>query len=129
MLGGLMQRLVTTAWVRTRGRPFHRVTAYLAMAAAVLMLVAAWTPPPASYQPIGPNARGTVTESFNNAPAMFGKILTYLPPPLRQVLPMPSPSASPSGSPGASPSGSPSASPSESPSTSPTPSPTPSTSP
>ncbi|HET9848269.1 MAG TPA: hypothetical protein VFR68_06915 [Candidatus Dormibacteraeota bacterium] len=129
MLGRLMQRLVTLAWVRTRGRPFHRVTAYLAMAAAMLMLVAAWTPPPANYQPISPKAQGTVPESFNNGPAVFEKIVTYLPPPLRQVLPAPSPSASASGSPGASPSGSPAASPSESPSASPNPSPTPSTSP
>jgi putative peptide zinc metalloprotease protein len=132
MLGRLMERLVVQAWVRTRGRPFHRVTAYLVMAAAMLMLVAAWTPPSANYRPISPNARGTIPESFNDAPAVFENIARKVPP-LQQVVPAPSPSASPSSSSVASPTGSPTvsplASPSESPSSSPNPSPTPSSSP
>ena len=128
MLGRLMQRLVVLAWVRTRGRPFHRVTAYLSMAAATLLLVVAWTPPPANYGPITPSARGTIPESFNNASEIVGKILTYAPP-LPRILPAASPTPSPSSSPGASPSGSATASPSASSSASPSPSPTPSPSP
>ena len=128
MLGRLMERLLILAWVRTRGRPFHRVTAYLVMAAAMLLLVAAWTPPPANYQPISPNARGTIPESFDNAPPVLEKILTVLPP-LRRVHPTAAPSLSPSSSPSSSPAGSASASPSPSPTVSPSPSPTPSSSP
>ena len=52
MLGRLVQRMLVVSWVRTRGRPFHRVTAYLAMSAGALLLVAAWTPPRASFRPV-----------------------------------------------------------------------------
>ena len=125
MLGRLVQRLLVLSWVRTRGRPFHRVTAYLAMSAGALLLVAAWTPPRASYQPISPASRGTIVESFDNAPSVFSQIA-------RPVQPSPSPSASaaPSASSGASavpatsagPTGSAAASASASASASPTPS-------
>jgi putative peptide zinc metalloprotease protein len=144
MLGRMMQRLVTLAWVRTSGRPFHRVTAYLVMAAGMLLLVAAWTPPSANYQPISPTARGTIPESFNEAPAVFKTILRKVPP-LQRVVPAPSPSVSPSSSPSPCPSptaspsasspsspsqcSSPTASPSGSPAAAGSASPTPSTSP
>src|SRR5438132_6681957 len=128
MLGRLMERLLILAWVRTRGRPFRRVTAYLVMAAAMLLLVAAWTPPPAYYQPISPNARVTIPATFANAPPVLEQHTTRLPP-LRRVLPTPAPSLSPSSSPSSTPAGSASASPSPSPTVSPSPSPTPSSSP
>ena len=124
MLGRLMQRLLVLNWVRTRGRPFNRVTGYLVMAAATLLLVAAWTPPRAHYQPIAPGARGTINESFDDAPSVFSQILSIAPP-LRNLV---SPSASPTTS--ASPTAaSPAASASETPGATASPSPTPSSSP
>src|SRR5437763_722145 len=124
MLGRLMQRLLVLNWVRTRGRPFNRVTGYLVMAAATLLLVAAWTPPRTHYQPIAPGARGTINESFDEAPSVFSQILSIAPP-LRNLV---SPSASPTAS--ASPAAaSPAPSASETPSATATPSPTPSSSP
>jgi len=124
MLGRLMERLLVLNWVRTRGRPFNRVTGYLVMAAATLLLVAAWTPPRAHYQPIAPSARGTIDESLDDAPSVFSQILSIAPP-LRNLV---SPSASPTAS--ASPAAaSPAPSASETPSATATPSPTPSSSP
>ena len=124
MLGRLMQRLLVLNWVRTRGRPFNRVTGYLVMAAATLLLVAAWTPPRTHYQPIAPGARGTINESFDEAPSVFSQILSIAPP-LRNLV---SPSASPTTS--ASPTAaSPAASASETPGATASPSPTPSSSP
>jgi putative peptide zinc metalloprotease protein len=135
MLGRLVQRLVVLSWVRTRGRPLHRATAYLAMTAGALLLMAAWIPPPANYQPISPTSRGTIPESFDNAPVVFSQLAQRL------VAPIPSPSASPTPSGSAAPSASgaasatpasstaPSGSASASPSASATASPTPSSSP
>lgn len=95
MLGRLIQRLIVWNWVRSKGRPFSRVTGYLAMAAGALLLVAAWTPPRASYQPISPQANGTIDQSFTGAPALINSVFGT-------KLPTPSPSASPSASPAAS---------------------------
>jgi putative peptide zinc metalloprotease protein len=132
MLGRLVQRMLVLSWVRTRGRPLHRATAYLVMLAAMLLLLVAWIPPPANYQPISPNSHGTIPESFNNAPLVYNKILTLVPP-LARIAPSPSPSPSPSSSPGssASPTASPStsAAASSSPATSASASPSPSSSP
>jgi putative peptide zinc metalloprotease protein len=132
MLGRLVQRLLVLSWVRTRGRPLHRATAYLVMLAAMLLLLVAWIPPPANYQPISPNSRGTIPESFNDAPMVYNKVLTLLPP-LGRIAPSPSPSPSPSSSPGSSASPSASASTSaaasSSPATSASTSPSPSSSP
>jgi putative peptide zinc metalloprotease protein len=124
MLVRLVQRLIVLNWVRTKGRPFNRVTGYLAMVAAALLLVAAWTPPRANYQPISPTARGTVPESLENAPTVFKQILGMAPAPAATS---PSASASASASPSAS--GAASASPSASPAPSASASPTPSSSP
>ena len=129
MLVRLVQRLILLAWVRTRGRPLHRATSFLVMAAGALLLALAWIPPPANYQPISPSARGTITESFDNSAAVFNGIVRLVPP-LRAVVPAASPSPTASGSatpaapsPGASPAAS--SSPTASPSASPTPSPSP----
>jgi putative peptide zinc metalloprotease protein len=126
MLGRLIQRLLVVSWVRTRGRPFHRVTAYLAMAAGALVLVAAWTPPRANYQPISPSSQGTLQDSFANAPAVFSQM--GVPLPVASPSPSPGTSASASAAPSAS-SASPSASASASTSASASASATPSTSP
>src|SRR5205823_6404670 len=71
MLVRLLQRLVLLAWVRTRGRPLHRATSFLAMTAGALLLALAWIPPPANYQPISPSAHGTINESFDNSATVF----------------------------------------------------------
>src|SRR5437660_3471254 len=80
MLVRLVQRLILLAWVRTRGRPLHRATSFLVMAAGALLLALAWIPPPANYQPISPSARGTITESFDNSGAVFNGIARLVPP-------------------------------------------------
>ena len=72
MLVSLVQRLLVLSWVRTRGRPMHRSASLAVMAAAVLLLALAWTPPRASYRSISPNARGTITESLSDASSVFG---------------------------------------------------------
>jgi putative peptide zinc metalloprotease protein len=119
-LGRLLQRLLATAWVRTKGRPLQRATTFLAMASAVLLLVLAWTPPRATYRPIAPNARGTVTESFSNASVVFEPLVTPLHRLIPAILPAASPSAGPSPGASASPSDSSSASPAASPDVTPT---------
>src|SRR5438270_5098244 len=127
VLARLVQRLVLLAWVRTRGRPLPRATSFLVMAAAVLLLVLAWTPPSATYQPISPNARGTINESFTNAAPVFDRVFS-VDPLLHAVVPAANPTPAPSTSapagprlplPGASTSAS----------STPTPSPTPSSTP
>ena len=91
MLGRLIQRLIVWNWVRSKGRPFRRVTGYLAMAAGALLLMAAWLPPRANYQPISPSSSGTIAESFTGAPALVNSAFGT-------KLPVASPSASPSAS-------------------------------
>jgi putative peptide zinc metalloprotease protein len=128
-LARMLQRLLATAWVRTRGRPLQRATSFLAMAAAVLLLVLAWTPPRATYRPIAPTARGTVDESFGNAAAVLQPIIAPLHGLIPAVVPLPTPSTSPSASGSASPSASESASPAASTPATPVASPSPSASP
>src|SRR5438046_2444098 len=86
MLARLVQRLVLLAWVRTRGRPLHRATSFLAMTAGALLLALAWIPPQANYQPISPSANGTVNESFDNSATVFTGVVRLVPP-LRAVVP------------------------------------------
>jgi putative peptide zinc metalloprotease protein len=128
----LLRRAMGAAWGRTQGRPLQRATAFLAMAAAALLLVLAWTPPRATYQPIPPNARGTLSESFSNASSVVPPLLAPLLPLVPASSPSPNASASPSSSPDSpSPAASPSTSAADSPSSSPAPtaSPSPSASP
>ena len=129
MLVRLVQRLVLLAWVRTRGRPLHRATSFLVMAAGALLLALAWIPPQGNYQPISPSAHGTINESFDNSGAVFNGVVRLVPP-LRAIVPAASPSAAPSSSappvlpsPAANPAAS--SSPAATPAASPTPSPSP----
>jgi putative peptide zinc metalloprotease protein len=104
MIIRLVRSLVVRTWVRTRGRPIRRIATYGAMAVALLLLIRAWTPPTANYQPIPANATGTIQQSFTGGLSVAGGIVDPVAKALNVKLPVPSasPSASPAASPAAS---------------------------
>jgi putative peptide zinc metalloprotease protein len=128
-LARLVQRLLVATWTRTRGRPLQRATGFLAITAATLLLILAWTPPRATYQPIPPNARGTVADSFANASTVLQPLVAPLGIKLPAASPASTPAAGASANPSASAEASAGASPSESASPTPLASATPSPSP
>jgi putative peptide zinc metalloprotease protein len=93
----LVQRLVRAAWTKTKGRPFARTSYFLAMAAAVLLLLVAWLPPRGQYVPIRPTDRGTLTDSFTGTSNVVAPIAANV-----KLAPSASPSASASASASAS---------------------------